>query len=123
MERTMSGSNVNITTFAQVQKALDDYCNTNGYTPGQAQHHVFWHRGTTPDEQYNNFVTGDALPGVPIISANDGPNSNVVLALSGLPPFDGSVYPQMAQGGPPWLDQPTIDAISTWITNGAKQNG
>jgi hypothetical protein len=29
----------------------------------------------------------------------------------------------MPVGGPPFLDQPTIDAISDWITNGAKQNG
>jgi hypothetical protein len=119
----MSGSGVTITTFAQVQKTLDDFCNANGYTPGQATHKIFWHRGMTPDEEYTNFVTGDALPGVPIIKKNDGPNSNVVLALSGLPPFDGTAYPQMPQGGPPFLDQPTIDAISAWITNGAKQNG
>jgi hypothetical protein len=26
-------------------------------------------------------------------------------------------------GGPPFLDQPTIDAISAWITAGAKQFG
>lgn len=119
----MTGSGITFTTFAQVQEALDNFVNANGYPVGQAPHKVFWHRGTTPDEQYNAFVTGNAIPGVPIIKKGDGPNSNIILALSGLPPFDGTDFQQMPIGGPPFLDQPTIDAISAWITNGAKQNG
>jgi hypothetical protein len=118
MERAMSV--ITFTTFAQVQQALDNFVNANGYPVGQAPHKVFWHRGMTPDQQYVNFITGDAIPGVPIIK-KDGPNSNVILALSGLPPFDGTDFQQMPIGGPPFLDQPTIDAISAWISAGAKQ--
>jgi hypothetical protein len=51
----------------------------------------------------------------------NGPQSNIILALSGKPPFDGSTFPQMPEGGPPYLDQPTIDAICDWITAGANQ--
>lgn len=116
-------STVTITTFADVQNALDNFVNANDYPVAEAKHGVFWHRGTTADEQYQNFVTGDAIPGVPIIKKDDGANSNIILALSGLPPFDGSEFNQMPEGGPPFLDQPTIDAISNWITAGAKQFG
>ena len=110
-----------ITTFLNVQNALDALCCLNGYTPSQARHGVFWHNGATQDAQYQYFVTGDALPGYPILKKGDGAHSNIILALSGLPPFDGSTFQQMPIGGPPFLDQPTIDAISAWIDAGAKQ--
>jgi hypothetical protein len=114
---------VTITTFAEVQAALDTFVQANGYPVSQAPHGVFWHMGETEDEQYEYFVTKEAVTGYPIITKGDGPNSNIILALSGSLPFDGTVYPQMPVGGPPYLDQPTIDAISAWITDGAKQNG
>jgi hypothetical protein len=110
------------TSFAQVQAALDAFVGPpNNYPVGQAPHHVFWHRGNTAAEQYQNFVTGDAIPGFPIIIKGNGPQSNIILALEGQSPFDGTTFPRMPVGGPPWLDQPTIDQISGWITNGAPQ--
>jgi hypothetical protein len=113
-----------INTFADVQNALDKFVGPpNSYPVGEAPHGVFWHNGATEDEQYQYFVTQDAITGFPIIKKCDGPNSNIVLALSGRPPFDGSDFSQMPIGGPPFLDQPTIDAISAWITAGAKQFG
>jgi hypothetical protein len=111
-----------ITTFAEVQAALDTFVGPpNNYPVAQAPHAVFWHNGATPDEQYQNFVTGDAIGGFPIMEKGNGAASNIILALSGQPPFDGSEFPQMPPQGPPFLDQPTIDAISDWITKGAKQ--
>jgi hypothetical protein len=113
-----------ITTFAEVQAALDNFVGPpNNYPVAQAPHAVFWKRGKTADEQYQAFITGDAITGFPIIEKGNGPASNIILALSGQPPFDGSEFPQMPPQGPPFLDQPTIDAISAWITDGAKQFG
>ena len=113
---------VTITTFAEVQEALDNFVGPpNNYPVAGAPHGVFWHMGETQDEQYQYFVTQDAIPGFPILKKGDGAHSNIILALSGLPPFDGSKFPQMPVGGPPYLDQPTIDAISAWIDAGANQ--
>jgi hypothetical protein len=115
---------VTIETFAQVQAALDNFVGPpNNYPVAQAPHGVMWHNGATQDEQYKNFVGGYAIPTYAILIPGNGPGSNIILALNGQAPFDGSVFPRMPVGGPPWLDQPTIDAISAWITNGAKQFG
>jgi len=119
MKKAMSKET--ITTFLNVQNALDALVCLNGYPVSQAPHGVFWHNGASQDDQYKNFVTGDAIPGYPILKKGDGAHSNIILALSGLKPFDGSTFPQMPVGGPPFLDQPTIDAISAWIDAGANQ--
>jgi hypothetical protein len=115
---------VSITTFAQVQAALDKYVGPpNNFQVGSAPHGVFWHNGATQDDQYQYFITQDAIPGYPIIDVGNGPGSNIINALQGTAPFNGGFPPRMPVGGPPWLDQPTIDAISAWITAGAKQFG
>jgi hypothetical protein len=108
------------TTFAEVQTALQNFVITNNITIPNQFHQRFWEVGANPDEQYTHFVTADAIQGFPILQKGDGKNSNIILALSGLPPFDGSAFNQMPQGGP-FLDQETIDAISAWIDAGAKQ--
>ena len=115
---------VTINTFADVQAALDNFIGPpNNYPVASAPHHVFWHNGKTQDDQYQYFITQDAIPGYKILVVNDGPNSNIINALQGTGPFSGGYPPRMPVGGPPWLDQPTIDAISAWITAGAKQFG
>jgi hypothetical protein len=115
---------VTITTFAEVQAALDNYVGPpNNFQVGSAPHGVFWHQGATQDDQYQYFTTQNAIPGYPIIEVGNGPGSNIINALQGTPPFNGGFPPRMPVGGPPWLDQPTIDAISAWITAGAKQFG
>jgi hypothetical protein len=112
------------TTFAEVQAALDTFVSDNNVPVGQAPHGVFWHNGATQDDQYNNFVTGDAIPTFPILIKGDGAKSNIILALSGQAPFDGSELPQMPPTPPGVvLATPIINAISTWITNGALQFG
>jgi hypothetical protein len=121
MEKTMAG--VSITSFADVQNALDNYVGPpNNFPVGGAPHGVFWHHGDTEDDKYQFFITDVAIPhsNFKILIVGDGPNSNIILALNGQPPF-GNFPPRMPVGGPPWLDQPTIDAISDWITAGAKQ--
>ena len=112
------------TTFAEVQAALDNFINSNGVPAAQARHGVFWHRGATEGEQYNNFVTGSAITGFPILIVGNGPGSNIILALLGQAPFDGSELSQMPLPPPNVvLDPSIVQAISDWITNGAKQNG
>jgi hypothetical protein len=107
------------TTFAQVQNALQTFVQTNHIPISGAPHGNMWERGT-PAEQYQNFVTGVAIPGYPILQKGNGKGSNIILALSGLSPFDGSEFPQMPAGGP-YLDADTIAAISAWIDAGAQQ--
>lgn len=108
------------TTFAQVQAALDNFVTTNNIPISSAPHGAMWKRGTTPAEQYNNFVTGDAISGFPILVKGSGGTSNIILALLGLPPFDGSQFPQMPPGGPV-LDPQIVGQICGWIDNGAQQ--
>jgi hypothetical protein len=115
-------------TFAEVQNALQTFVQNNNIQIASAIHQNFWERGSTLEEQYNNFVTGQVfLPntgypttGFPILQKGNGKASNIILALSGLPPFDGSTFNQMPQNGP-YLDQETIGAISAWIDAGANQ--
>jgi hypothetical protein len=115
---------VSINTFADVQNALDTYVGPpNNFQVGSAPHKVFWHNGQTQDEQYQYFITQDAIPGYKILIVGDGKDSNIINALQGTGKFSGGYPPRMPVGGPPWLDQATIDAISAWITKGAKQNG
>ncbi|SFN47008.1 hypothetical protein SAMN05216289_1245 [Dokdonella immobilis] len=109
------------TTFAQVQSALQNFVTTNGIPVNQAPHGNMWERGSTADDQYKSFVTGDAIPGFKILIPGNGEGSNIILALRGNAPFDGSQFPRMPAGGPVYLDDDTINAISAWITAGAKQ--
>jgi hypothetical protein len=114
-----------IKTFADVQTALNNFVKNNHITLGPP-HGAFWENGGTPDEQYNNFVSGDAIPGFPILVTGSGKDSNIIKALSGIAPFDreknsSDPFPQMPAPRGPYLDQETIDAISAWINAGANQ--
>jgi hypothetical protein len=112
-----------IKTFADVQKTLTAFA-TSGIA--ESPHLAFW------NTSYENFVTGN-VPNVtdpnnnnnpiPILIKGDGKSSAIILALSGLPPFDGSDPPlaQMPAPAGPYLDQDTIDAISAWIDAGANE--
>ena len=116
-------SDVTVKTFADVQKILDDYIGPpNNFPVGGATHNVFWHIGTTQNDQYQYFVTQNAIPGFKILEVGKGAESNIINALQGTGRF--TKYPfRMPHGGPPWLEQSKIDAISDWITAGAKQFG
>ncbi len=112
------------TTFAQVQNALQTFVTTNSINIPNDYHVNFWEQGSNEDEQYNYFITAKVFPGNenPIIKPYHGDESYIILALRGKPPFDGTLYAQMPEGGP-YLVDATIDAIAAWITAGAKQNG
>jgi hypothetical protein len=114
-------ANTVFTTFAEVQSALQNFVTVNGYPVAQAPHHNMWEQGTTEDEQYTYFVTKNAVGNFKILDVGNGDGSNIIKALRGVAPFDGSRFPRMPVGGPPWLDDDTINAISAWITAGAKQ--
>jgi|SRR5271166_2290552 len=105
-----------IKTFADVQNALNTFVKNNNIPIAGARHGPFW---TT---SYDSFVSGPVpdFPNYQILKKGDSKNSNIILALSGLPPFDGSTFPQMPLNGP-YLDQPTIDAIAAWIDAGANE--
>jgi hypothetical protein len=105
---------------------LETFVNNNNIPVASAPHGDFWKNGGTESDQYTYFTTQDAIPGFPILNKingkYDGETSNIILALRGKAPFIGPPNnpPQMPPSGP-YLDGPTIDAISAWITAGAKQ--
>ena len=115
-------------SFAEVQNALQTFVTNNNIPIAEAPHKNMWERGDTANDQYNNFVGGQVFPpgsgypttGYPILVKGNGKGSNIILALSGLPPFDGSTFPRMPENGP-YLDNDTINAISAWIDAGANQ--
>ena len=108
------------TNFSTVQTILDDFVKENNIPIAGAPHGTFWRRGSSEDEQYQAFITGDAIPGFKIMVKGDSKNSNVILALSGRAPFDGSKLPQMPPGGP-YLEETDIQTIADWIDAGALQ--
>jgi len=114
---------VYLKTFADVQAALDNYVGPpNNFQIGSAPHAVFWHKGASQEEQYQYFVTGEAITGYKILEVGNGADSNIINALQGTGAFSGGYPPQMAPGGP-YMDQAIIDALSAWISAGAKQFG
>ena len=98
--------------FQRIQQILDQA--VNGETIGA--HGAFWR---TLDR--DDFVM-KSVYGVPLIVKNgvgqfDPDLSNLVLALEGKPPFDGSSFPQMPFGYSP-VPQTQIDEIRSWIGAG-----
>jgi hypothetical protein len=101
----------NGTTFLEVQKWLDEA--VGGPSADVGTHGPFW-RGKTRDE----FV-GMQIYGRRLIVLGNGPASNLVVALRGLDPFDGTTYPQMPAGMDP-MPSERIDKIERWITDGCR---
>lgn len=109
-------------SFQEVHDALQQYVNTNGIPIVRAPHRNMWEMGDTLREKYNYFVTQDAIPHFKILVAGQSQKSNIILALEGRPPFDGSTFMRMPPGNGvryPYLAQAVIDAIAAWIDNGA----
>jgi hypothetical protein len=115
-----------LTSFADVQNFLTNFCQDNGIGIATAKHGPFWN--TT----YKSFVNGN-VPNVvdpntnqplPILNKINGkydaPSSNIVMALAGAGSlFDknnpGAPIGQMPQGGP-YMSDDQIQEISGWIT-------
>jgi hypothetical protein len=98
-------------TFQDVQAILQNAVNGDDI----GEHGNFWQ--TTLDK----FKTLVLFPGTrrekQVLVVGDGPNSNLIKALRGQPPFDGTYAPRMPDGYPPVPDD-KIDQISDWITAG-----
>lgn len=82
-----------------------------------APHGAFWNTLS-----YNDFVTGDVPNiGVPILVKSNSSASNLILALRGQAPFDGSQFERMPADGPPYLTDEQIAPIAGWIDAGCPE--
>jgi hypothetical protein len=99
------------TTFKDVQAILEN--SVNGEDIGS--HGNFW-RTTLEDFKTLVLFKGTARE-KQVLIVGDGKNSNLIKALRGEPPFDGTYAPQMPDGYPPVPDN-KIDQISQWIDAG-----
>lgn len=78
-------------------------------------HGPFW-RGLSRDGFVAKVVFGEQL-----LVVGDAASSNLVKALRGLPPFDGSDYPRMPAGMDP-VPEPDIRFIEAWINEGCLED-
>jgi len=118
---------VAITSYTQLQRHLTQILTDNISTltgkseqsdsENNAPHGAFW---TTLS--YDDFVNGE-VPGigVPILIKSISAQSNLILALRGLPPFDGSQFSRMPADGPPFLTEEQIAPIAEWIDAGCPE--
>jgi hypothetical protein len=116
-----------ITSYAQLQQWLTQILTKNiSASSGQpeqtdaknnAPHGAFW---TTLS--YSEFVNGE-VPNVgePILIKSKSTQSNIILALKGLPPFEGSTFSRMPADGPPFLTDEEIAPIAAWIDAGCPE--
>jgi hypothetical protein len=116
-----------VTSYAQLQQYLRQILtgNTSSQTgtteqadaQNQSPHGAFW-----STLAYEDFVTGNVPNiGLPILVKSDSAHSNLILALRGQPPFDGSTFSQMPADGPPFLSDAQIAPIAAWIDAGCPQ--
>lgn len=105
-----------LNSYADVQKNLNDLVTTLGSNIGGAPHGAFWNTMT-----YQQFTTGN-VPGVKgdwkVLEVSSSGKSNIILALRGDPPFDGSTFPQMPADGPPFASPEQIQPLADWIDKG-----
>ena len=97
--------------FADVQRILENAVNGDDI----GEHGKFW------DTTLANFKSLVLFQGTPlekqVLIVGDGTNSNLIKALRGQTPFDGT-YANRMPDGYPFLDDDTIDQISAWIDGG-----
>ena len=108
-----------LNNYADVQALLNSFQKAYGFPVGNAPHGVFWLKS------YEDFITGDAIPGYKILEVGNAAGSNIIMALEGTGPFapSGDIGVQMPQPDPPYdEDTPTqtdvIDALTDWINRG-----
>jgi len=117
----------NITSYAELQKFMTDIMTANissisGKTEQsdaikQSPHGAFW---TTL--KYDDFVNGQVPKlGLPILVKGKSKESNLILALQGAPPFDGTDFERMPADGPPFFTDDQIASIAAWIDAGCPQ--
>jgi hypothetical protein len=127
MKRKNKERAVAITSYVQLQQYLTQILTANislqtGNTEesdseNTAPHGAFWN-----SLSYSDFVTGDVPNiGVPILVKSKSGASNLILALRGQAPFDGSQFERMPADGPPFLTEEQIAPIAAWIDAGCPQ--
>ncbi len=95
-----------LNSYAEFQKFMDDTCAAVGALINFAPHHRFW---SVP---YDDFIAGNVF-GVQTLIVGNAADSGIIRALKGEPPFDGSSYEQMPPSGAFPLE--AIDAVADWI--------
>src|SRR5262245_39800761 len=114
---------VSLNSYADVQKYLNNLIATLGSNIGGAPHGAFWNTLS-----FQQFTTGPvpgvkSAPGDPpnpqgtwkILVVGSSKSSNIIKALGGVAPFDGSVFPQMPADGPPFATKDQIQPLADWI--------
>lgn len=99
--------------FERVIQILDDAI--GGPTASIRAHGTFW-RGVTRDQ----FVA-EVVFEHPLIVVGQGGDSNLVKALKGIEPFDGSEFRRMPAGRPP-VPADQIAFIERWIDDGCPED-
>ncbi len=88
----------------------------NAVGPGYAgQHGRFW-----MDKTRDEFVATNVF-GLPIVQVGDADASNLIKAITGHSPFDGSLYIQMPPNRPP-IPPDQVEFIRSWINDGCPDN-
>jgi hypothetical protein len=105
-------------TFSDIVNLLNELA-SNDPNIGDAPHGAFW-QNTTRDEFIQIRTDNWGVPG-PLVILGQPKQSNLFLALSGLPPFDGSQLPQMpdtdADPGGRHANPEELAMVAAWITN------
>jgi hypothetical protein len=104
MDKPRSSRAATTIAFSDVQTILENAVHGDDI----GAHGNFW-RNKTRDQFVALTVMGKQL-----LVVGDSANSNLVKALKGLPPFDGTFAPQMPVGYDPVPD-PQIQQIAAWI--------
>jgi hypothetical protein len=99
-----------MTRYEQVQEILEDAVQKQAI----GRHGNFW-RGKTRDQFVELKVFGRA-----VVVIGHGADSNLVRALRGQAPFDGSQLPRMPVGFDPVTDK-DIQTIQKWIDDGCPE--
>jgi hypothetical protein len=121
-------SNGPLTNWKEVQAFLQ----ANSGTITGSPHGAFWN--TLTYDQFVNHcvpdpngvaggppcVTDASGKPVQILIKGNSKDSNIILALKGLPPFDGSFFNQMPDGGPYWTTD-MVDPLAAWIDAGCPE--
>lgn len=100
-----------LNNYADVQKALTDFCNNVGVDPASAPHGAFW-----KTMSYNDFITRDipGFPGVKVLVVGDAASSNIIQILKGIGE-QADNYGPMPPGVPDNQKTAIIDSLSDWI--------
>lgn len=101
--------------FKEVIEILDR--SVGGPDAPVGAHGASW-RGKTRDQFLELSIFGRKL-----IKLGDPENSNLILALKGEAPFDGSSFKRMPSGGRPPVPDQEIELLANWIRQGCPEEG